>query len=273
MKKATPAISFGVIVANLFGGNRLVNLMDAAEVSIETTTRGPDDDAANQIAREIFLKDEYWWKRTSEVKSGSFGSDLLNYLYEHLIQPVLKAFFDLLRWILDWLSGGIKLSSGDWSSGVPFLWTIISLLTLYVVYYVASRVMSSFRGRSNPSHAQTDLSQIDVLPRADSLLEQARATLSQGDRRSAIRLAFLSLLAWFQDQGQLKYDPSRSNREYQRDLQQWPDSVSRFRAAAAPFEQCWYGGRDLDIQQVENVIALCREWIQTKRIPTTKGKG
>ena len=272
MNRSTRVISCGVIALNLFGGNRLVKLLDAAEDSLETATRGPDDEAANQLAREIFLRDEYWWKRTSELKSGSFGSDFLSYLYEHFILPVLKAFFDFLQWLLDLLFGGMKLSSGDWSSGVPFLWTVISLLTLYVGYYVVSRVIKT-RRRSNSGPAQADHSQIDVLPRADSLLEQARVALSQGDRRSAIRLAFLSLLAWFQDQGQLKYDPSRSNREYQRDLHPWPDSVSRFRAAAAPFEQCWYGGRDLDIQQVEKVIALCREWIQSKRIPTTKGNG
>jgi Domain of unknown function (DUF4129) len=72
-------------------------------------------------------------------------------------------------------------------------------------------------------------------------------------------------LAWLQDRGQLKYDSSRSNREYQQDLRRWPESATVFGAVAAPFERCWYGGRNLDDQQVQEVIARCRNHFQVAK--------
>ena len=131
--------------------------------------------------------------------------------------------------------------------------------------YVGWRIWAASRPSAVSRRESNGPAPIEVLPRADLLLEQARSAMSVADHRLAIRLAFLSLLAWFQDRGQLKYDPARSNREYQRDLRKWPDSVISFRAAAGPFEQCWYGGRELNADQVNDVILLCqRQFLSDK---------
>ena len=151
-----------------------------------------------------------------------------------------------------WLGGSAK---GDWSKGVPFLWTIVAALALFVAW----RVVVSFRRQPVVRPAPGGQASVNILPQADQLLEQSRIALAQGDHRAAVRLALLSLLAWLQDRGQLKYDSSRSNREYQQDLRRWPESATVFGAVAAPFERCWYGGRNLDDLQVQEVIALLPE--------------
>lgn len=228
------------------------------EIPTVPTARNQEDDDARQIAQNVFSGEEYWWKRTSDVKSTSLIGQSFSYIYEYLIAPIFKILADLIQWLLDQLCSRLKLPRGDWSKGIPFLWTIIALIVLITVW----RMVVLFRRRSNVRVEKMVQASADILPQADLLLEQARAALAQGDRRSAIRLAFLSLLAWFQDRGQLKYDRSRSNREYQNDLRRWPESVVSFKAAAEPFERCWYGGRDLNSDQVQKVITLCGTQIQ-----------
>lgn len=242
-------ILLGVIFANCSVASALGDEMPASR---------EQDDAANQLAREVFASDEYWWKRTADVKSTSMIGRLFTFIYEYVIGPALQAISDFLEWIFNHLFDGLRLPHGDWSNGIPFLWVVIALLILFISW----RMFASLRNRSIGHTKQVVPAATNFLPQADQLLEQARIALAQGDHRSAIRLVFLSLLAWLQDQGQLKYDPSRSNREYQRDLRGRPESASIFRAAADPFERCWYGGRDLSAAQVQNVIALCGKQFQ-----------
>lgn len=220
-----------------------------------------DDEMANQIARDVFTGEKYWWKRQTDIKSGSWLTGLLSAFYEYIIRPILQFLYELIGWIFKALFSGLGTSGGDWSQGVPFLWTIIAILAALVVW----RVITVLRRPAVPANGSVGPEAVNILPRADELLEQAQTALARNDRRTAIRLAFLSLLAWFQDQGQLKYDASRSNREYQNDLRKWPGAIAVFRVAADPFERCWYGGRELEAAQVEAVISRCRSQFQSQK--------
>ena len=232
--------------------------VQAEDLATPTSTQSPDDLAANELAREIFRGDEYWWKRTADVKTGSLIGDFVAYVYNRILSPILKGIGKLIGWILDALFGRIRMPHGDWSKGIPFLWTLIALLLAFVSWRLIQWSRSGPMVR--PLRAEPGV--IDLLPQREELLKQAAEALEKGDHRAAIRLAFLSMLAWLQDLGQLRYDPSRSNREYQRDLRAWPNSVATFRAAADPFERCWYGGRDLPADQIRDVIVLCRREFQ-----------
>jgi hypothetical protein len=180
-------------------------------------------------------------------------------LYASVIEPVLTALGDLLEWILDslsWLFGGG--AGGDWSSGIPFLWVVVAGLGAVVVW----RIIAMLR---RPSELVTATAEVaaESLPAAESLFKQAQESLSASDHRAAIRFAFLALIAHLQDLGKLRYDSSRSNREYLSDLQPWPDLSAVFRSCADPFERCWYGGRQPNASEVDSVFALCRRQLQT----------
>ncbi len=229
----------------------------AADTAAEAAELNVADSRANQTAREVFAGEAYWWKRTTDVESlpvqGWFA-----YLYELLVQPVFKWIANVLKWLFGWLPRGLGLGTGNWSKGLPFLWTIVAALVLFAAW----RLTVAFRRRPNVRPAVAGQASVDVLPQADQLLEQSRMALAQGEHRLAIRLALLSLLAWLHDRGKLNYNLTRSNREYQQDLRRWPESALVFGAVAAPFERCWYGGRDLDASQVQEAISLCRNHFQ-----------
>lgn len=253
-----------ILAGMLIAAATIGTTADAAENLAESERRDADDARANQVARDVFASDAYWWKRTSNVKSTSAIGRFFSFVYEWLILPIVKAIGELIEWILDRLSGRLVLPGGDWSQGVPFLWTISAVLVFFAVWWVAI----FFRRQPVVRPAPSGQTSIEVLPQADQLLEQSRMALAKGDHRSAVRLALLSLLAWLQNRGQLKYDASRSNREYQQDLRRWPESAAVFGAVAAPFERCWYGGRDLDHLQVQQLIALCGNHFQVAKDST-----
>ena len=220
-------------------------------------TENGDDDRAHQVAQEVFRANEYWWKRTAEVKSNFPFRSFLEFLHERILAPVLNAILDVLKWVLSWFS----FSLGESAGGLPWVEVIVAALAILVAwwgYLIFRRRRDRVSAIPLPMHAD----RLDVLPRFDQLLEEARSTLMQGDHRQAIRFTFLSMLAWLQDQGKLRYDPARSNREYQSDLLRWPESVAGFRLAAEPFEHCWYGGRDLSSEQVLSVISFCQTQYQ-----------
>lgn len=213
------------------------------------------DETANQLADEVFAAEEFWWKRTERVESPSFLGRIFSALYQSLIRPILRALGDLIKTIFEWLMSLSGFGAGgDWSSGIPLLWVVVLLLGGIVVWRVVVILRSQ---RAAPPLKHQDPA-VHELPHAEQLLEQAQDALSRGDRRNAIRLAFLALIAHLQDIGKLSYDPSRSNREYQRDLRPWPDLSSGFRACAEPFERCWYGGANPESAEVDDLISRCR---------------
>lgn len=226
----------------------------AAQDQVISTSRTVDDDLANEAARQTFLEEAYWWKRSTNVKSTTTVGDLLSYIFDKLVSPVLTALQEGLVWLLDKLLGELRIPIGNWSGGIPFLWVIIFVIAAVATWMIIRMLQVPLMTKETVQSSTI----VHTLAQADHLLEQARAALLQGDRRNAIRLAFLSLIAWLQHRGQLKYDPSRSNREYQRDLRRFPDSVTSFRSAAVPFERCWYGGRDLGVNEIQDVITMCQ---------------
>lgn len=239
----------------------LVRAEDNAPAAVERTA---DDEHADQMAQEVFQGSDYWWKRTSNVESSSMLRNFFKAIYTYLIEPVLKWLWDAFVWIMKTLFGRLEPFVGDWSRGIPFTWALVVILVLFGAW----QLYRFFKTSPRVQTTQFTSDKLDVLPRAEQLLERARTALADGDHRTAIRFAFLSLIAWYQDLGRLKYDPARCNREYERDLRSWPEAMTNFRAASGPFERCWYGGRDLDAVQVENVIALCTREFQT---PEQKG--
>jgi hypothetical protein len=211
------------------------------------------------VADDVFAADDFWWKRTEEVEAPSLLGGVFAAIYEYVLRPILQALGKLLDAILEWLWSLFgEGPAGDWSSGIPWLWIVVALLAAIVLW----RIVVMFR---QPREVTAELppdTPVDELPQAGQLLDEAQAALARGVRRDAIRLAFLALIAHLQDRGRLSWDPSRSNREYQRDLRPWPDVSAGFRACADPYERCWYGGRLPESSDVDSVISYCRQQLQ-----------
>jgi hypothetical protein len=105
----------------------------------------------------------------------------------------------------------------------------------------------------------------EELPEARLLLDQASALIEKGKYREAIRTAFLALLACLQNRGALRYDRSRTNREYLADLAASPELAAIFRSAARPYERAWYGCLPVTGDDADRMVGICSPLVLHER--------
>jgi hypothetical protein len=65
----------------------------------------------------------------------------------------------------------------------------------------------------------------------------------------------------------LRYDSSRTNREYLLDLRGAPDLAAVFRQAARPYERAWYGQLPVSGVEAEQILGMCRQLVTPDASP------
>lgn len=86
----------------------------------------------------------------------------------------------------------------------------------------------------------------ELLLSSTGAMKQAQALSIQGDYRTAIRYLYLSSLLTLDEQGFLRYDRSRTNREYLSSVAARPSLVAALQNVIELFDRVWYGFEDVD---------------------------
>ncbi|MCI0394212.1 MAG: DUF4129 domain-containing protein [Chloroflexi bacterium] len=81
---------------------------------------------------------------------------------------------------------------------------------------------------------------------AETAFKRAQALSSGGDYRTAVRYLYLSTLLLLEERGLLRYDRSKTNREYLRSLAHRPELAATLRDVIDVFDRVWYGFQPLD---------------------------
>lgn len=81
---------------------------------------------------------------------------------------------------------------------------------------------------------------------AAQALQHAELDSQRGDYRSAVRYLYLSTLLLLEEHGLLRYDRSRTNREYLRSLAGKPELLDTLQSVVDVFDRVWYGFQPLD---------------------------
>jgi hypothetical protein len=82
----------------------------------------------------------------------------------------------------------------------------------------------------------------------------------------AIRLALLALIARLEKQGLLRYDTTRTNREYQMELRHRSELAACFGQLARIYERVWYGRVPAGRAEAEQAINLCGSVINREEL-------
>jgi hypothetical protein len=230
------------------------------------------DDAPDEIVHameQAYAGSEFWWKRQQQVEVpwrplkivGDVIAKFFTFLGD-LIGPVIKAFFYFLRDIWYW----VRDLFGFLGFGSDYVTIALSLLLVCLISWIIWKIHplvwnwlksgdrgTQSKGSAAPVHEE--------LPEARLLLQQATEMMQQGKYPEAIRFAFLALLAHLQNRGLLRYDRSRTNREYQTDLRNVPDLARVFREATRPYERAWYGRVPVTSAETERMLGICGQLV------------
>lgn len=206
-----------------------------------------------RAAKEVFQGPDFWWKRlgpstTTETSwLGRFVAAILN-----LLGRAFLAVWDLIVRVFRFLFGRM---AGDSSGGAVLVWILAGAILAWAIWKLSPLILRWLGRDATP--VATDATVTQPLPAASLLRAEAAQALRDGRHAEAIRLALLAMIAALETRGLLRYDTTRTNREYRAELGPRPDLSARFGQLARIYESVWYGREPAGRAQAEESIRLC----------------
>jgi hypothetical protein len=178
--------------------------------------------------KEILARPEFQWGQPSQAPDW--------------FQRMLDAFYNFLERMT------LGIQNTVYYGRVPLMIGAALLLLLSLLYI--SRNLSRSLVREAELNAQS--SEDEALLTSKGALQRAQTLSGQGDYRNAIRYLYLSSLLVLDERGLLRYDRSRTNREYLRSVSSQPELAAPLRDVIDVFDRVWYGFEAVDEQTYQS---------------------
>lgn len=180
--------------------------------------------------KQILARPEFQWNSGRAVEMPNWLGNLLD---------TISKFLDRLIFVLANLvyQGRVLLMIGA------------AILLLLVLFFI-SRTLS--RSLVQDAQLAAEGSEGEGILTSKGATQRAQTLSTQGDYRNAIRYLYLSSLLVLDEQGLLRYDRSRTNREYLRSLSSHPELANPLRDVIEVFDRVWYGFESVDEQTYES---------------------
>ena len=207
--------------------NLFVDLQNARQVK-PTRSFGAADLA---VLESILQRSEFQWNRP--------------------LSPIEQWWNDLWAKINDWFN---KLF-GQSSVTIPIpgeVFTIVAIVLLaFVLLYIFRSLFADFI-----VDAAMDEEQMagDELLTAETALQKAKDISRGGDYRAAVRYLYLSALLTLDERGLLRFDRSKTNREYLRSVAAFPQLSVPLRDVIEVFDRVWYGFHSIDEDDFQHYV-------------------
>jgi hypothetical protein len=135
---------------------------------------------------------------------------------------------------------------------------VIFLLSLFFI----SRGLS--RSLVREAQLLTEEAANDEMLTSRGALKRAETLSTQGDYRNAVRYLYLSSLLVLDEQGLMRYDRSRTNREYLRSVSARPELADPLRKVIDVFDRVWYGFEAVDENTYNSYVQHVEELREKK---------
>jgi len=166
------------------------------------------------------------------------------------ISPLARWWNQLWEKINAWLERTFGGSSGGQteggSTGVGVSIPAWPFLVLILAAVLAFALRGLFMGWVNPAALANGLHEEDEILTSEIARQRAGTLSGGGDYRNAIRYLYLSVLLQLDERGLLRYDRSKTNREYLRAVASSPELVGPLRQVVDTFDRAWYGFESID---------------------------
>jgi len=191
--------------------------------------------------KKILARPEFQWEsQTREAPSW--------------LQNLLNAFFDLL----ERLAFGVQ---NTFYYGRVALMVGAALLLILSLFYISRRLSRSL---VREAELAAQASEDEALLTSKGALQRAQTLSTQGDYRNAIRFLYLSSLLVLDERGLMRYDRSRTNREYLRSVSSRPQLANPLRDVIDVFDKVWYGFESVDEQTYQSYLKHVDELRENK---------
>jgi hypothetical protein len=244
-------------LADQWAGIDSVRLADGRVLPIQhslllSALRAEDPDADRLLALLQALQSAH-----REYPAGVFEPGHLEPLQEILARPefqwqaprpnpLAEWFNQLWARINEWLAqlfgdrqAAIEVRLGGWSP----LTIATTLLLIAILLYVFRNLWLDFAAEARLNEAGGPA---DEILTSHTAFQRAHDLSRGGDYRSAVRYLYLSALLLLDERGLLRYDRSKTNREYLHSLSAASGLAVPLREVIQVFDDVWYGNHALD---------------------------
>jgi hypothetical protein len=182
----------------------------------------------------ILARPEFQWEEAQPIVMPGWLDRFLAWL-ERLANRAVNATFSIGR--------------------IPLIVTAI-LVFLLSLFFI-SRGLS--RNLVREAQLAAEESQGDEMLTSKGAFKRAESLSTQGDYRNAIRYLYLSSLLVLDEQGVMRYDRSRTNREYLRSVSSRPELAKPLRDVIDVFDRVWYGFEPIDENTYKSYVQHVEE--------------
>jgi hypothetical protein len=174
--------------------------------------------------KSILARPEFQWQTAQTAQSPAWLERILNFIAD----------------LMDSLAYGIQ--NTVYYGRIPLI--VAAVIVFLISLYFISQNLSRNLIRDAQLTAENDND--DALLTSVSAMQRAQSLSSQGDHRNAIRYLYLSSLLVLDERGLLRYDRSKTNREYLRSISARPELSSHLGSVIDVFDRVWYGFETVD---------------------------
>ena len=208
------------------------NLLDALLQAHEDYPRDVFTIQDIEPLKDILARPEFQWGKAQVVETPNW------------LQKILDGFFSLLERLI------YAIQNTVYYGRIPLMIVAALLFAISLFYIYRSLSHSLVRNAELAAEGNGG----DAILTSKGALQRAQTLSTQGDYRNAMRYLYLSSLLILDERGLLRYDRSRTNREYLRSVSSKPELATPLRDVIDVFDRVWYGYEAVDEQTYQSYI-------------------
>ena len=212
---------------------RLVSLMDALLKAHDDFPKKIFTVQDVEPLKEILARPEFQWQEAQPAAKTP-----------EWIQRILDAIAEIMNRI----SYGIQ--NGIYYGRLPLV--VAAVLVFILSLYFITRNLS--RSLVREAELAAENGDDDALMTSKGAMQRAQSLSGQGDYRNAVRYLYLSSLLILDEHGVLRYDRSRTNREYLRSVSSKPELSKPLSDVIDVFDRVWYGFDSVDEETYQSYV-------------------
>jgi hypothetical protein len=200
-----------------------------------------------QPLNEILVRPEFQWKEQAPNPINDWFQKLVN------------RFFAWLDKLFPNREVTAQVGSGPgWSLASTLAVILLALILAYVFRGLFADLITDARLNGDGDSG-------DEILTADAAFQRAQSLSRGGEYRSAVRYLYLSSLLLLDERGLLRYDRTRTNREYLRTISDSPELAQPLTEVIEVFDNVWYGYHELDESSFKHYSNLVEELKEKKQ--------
>lgn len=170
-----------------------------------------------------------------------------------VLEWVNRILTEIQRWLNDLLGMTFDVVGSD------TMLVILSLLLVVVFFFVFRTLFVDFAREAKLKEAEED----EPLT-SEAAFNRAQQLSKGGDFRAAVRYLYLSTLLILDERGVMRYDRSKTNREYLRSVANSPELSKPLEEVIEVFDNVWYGYHSLDEETFKHYSGRVEELKEKK---------